>query len=94
MGGVPNALGPSPTLGPFGPSHQWHHKSQVSLRDPPCADGVVGTPQGEVRDNTGSEGIPSLLSNSQDINNQNGVVALDHDTRVQGVLEVTLISLV
>ena len=50
MGGVPNAPGPSPTLGSLGPSHQWHHKSRASLRGPPCAHGVAGTPQGEVRD--------------------------------------------
>ena len=50
MGGIPNAPGPSPTLGSLGPSHQWHHKSRASLRGPPCAHGVAGTPQGEVRD--------------------------------------------
>ena len=50
MGGVPNASGPSPTLGSLGSSHQWRHKSRVSLRGPPCAHGVAGTPQGEVRD--------------------------------------------
>ena len=50
MGGVPNAPGPSPTLGSLGPSHQWRHKSRASLRGPPCAHGVAGTPQGEVRD--------------------------------------------
>ena len=43
-------LGPSPTLGSLGPSHQWRHKSQVSLRGFPCAHGVSGTPHGEVRD--------------------------------------------
>ena len=53
MGGVPNASGPSPTLGSLGPSHQWHHKSRASLRGPPCAHGVAGTPQGEVRDRQG-----------------------------------------
>ena len=53
MGGVPNAPGPSPTLGSLGPSHQWCHKSRASLRGPPCAHGVAGTPQGEVRDNLG-----------------------------------------
>ena len=53
MGGVPNAPGPSPTLGSLGPSHQWRHKSRASLRGPPCAHGVAGTPQGEVRDNNG-----------------------------------------
>jgi hypothetical protein len=26
--------GPSPTLGSLGPSHQWRHKSRVSLRVP------------------------------------------------------------
>jgi hypothetical protein len=46
--------GPSPTLGSLGPSHQWRHKSRVSLRGPPCAHSVAGTPHGEVRDrNTG-----------------------------------------
>ena len=50
MGGVPNASGPSPTLGSLGSSHQWRHKSRVSLRGPPCAHGVASTPQGEVRD--------------------------------------------
>src|ERR1700738_4059554 len=44
--------GPSPTLGSLGPSHQRRHKSRVSLRGPPCAHGVSGTPHGEVRDNT------------------------------------------
>ena len=53
MGGVPNAPGPSPTLGSLGPSHQWRHKSRASLWGPPCAHGVAGTPQGEVRDNHG-----------------------------------------
>src|ERR1700737_2742336 len=42
--------GSSPTLGPLGPSHQRRHKSRVSLRGPPCAHGVSGTPHGEVRD--------------------------------------------
>src|ERR1700738_5119253 len=42
--------GPSPTLGSLGPSHQRRHKSRVSLRGPPCAHGVSGTPYGEVRD--------------------------------------------
>ena len=50
MGGVPNALGHSPTLGSLGPSHQWCHKSQASLRGPPCVHGVVGTSQREVHD--------------------------------------------
>ena len=50
MGGVPNASGPSPTLGSLGPSHQWRHKSRTSLQGLPCAHGVAGTPQGEVRD--------------------------------------------
>ena len=50
MRGVPNAPGPSLTLGLLGPSHQWCHKSRASLRGPPCAHGVAGTPQGEVRD--------------------------------------------
>ena len=42
-------LGPSPILGSLGPSHQWRHKSRLSLREPSCAHGVVGTPHGEVR---------------------------------------------
>jgi hypothetical protein len=42
--------GPSPTLGPLGPSHLWRHKSRVSLRCPRRAHGVAGTPLGEVRD--------------------------------------------
>src|SRR6202048_463075 len=46
--------GPSPTLGSLGPSHQRRHKSRVSLRGPPCAHGVSGTPHGEVRDSLGS----------------------------------------
>ena len=50
MRGVPNAPAPSLTLGLLGPSHQWCHKSRASLRGPPCAHGVAGTPQGEVRD--------------------------------------------
>ena len=43
-------LGPSPTLESLGPSHQWRHKSGVSLRGPPCAHGVLGTPHGAVCD--------------------------------------------
>ena len=43
--------GPSPTLESFGPSHQQCHKSQVSLRGPSCAHGILGTPHGEVHDN-------------------------------------------
>jgi hypothetical protein len=39
---------PSPTLGSLDPSHQWRHKSRVSLRGPPCVHGVGGTPYGEV----------------------------------------------
>jgi hypothetical protein len=42
--------GPSLTLGSFGPSHHRRHKSQVSLRDPPCAHCIMGIPYGEVRD--------------------------------------------
>ena len=40
--------GPSSTLGALGPSHQRRHKSRVSLRGPPCAQGVADTPHGEV----------------------------------------------
>ena len=58
MRGVPNAPGPSLTLGLLGPSHQWCHKSWASLRGPPCAHGVAGTPQGEVRDNLGHRERP------------------------------------
>ena len=61
MGGVPNALGPSPTLGSLGPSHQWRHKSRASLRSPPCAHGVAGFPKGEVRDIVELEGSISEL---------------------------------
>jgi hypothetical protein len=42
--------GPSSTVGSLGPSHQWRHKSQVSLRGLSCAHGVGGTPHGEVCD--------------------------------------------
>jgi hypothetical protein len=42
--------GPSPTLGSLGHSHHRRHKSQVSLRGPPCAHGVSGIHFGEVRD--------------------------------------------
>ena len=49
MRGVPNAPRPSPTLASLGPSHQWCHKSRASLQGPPCAQGVAGTPQREVR---------------------------------------------
>ena len=42
--------GPSPTLGSLGPSHEQRHKSRVSLRSPPCAHDVSGTPLGEVHD--------------------------------------------
>jgi hypothetical protein len=41
--------GASPTLGSLGPSHHRRHKSQVSLRGPPCAHGVSSIPYGEVR---------------------------------------------
>src|ERR1700737_3396911 len=53
--------GPSPTLGSLGLSHQWRHKSRVSLRGPPCAHGVLGTPYGEVRDTPTS----TLIKNSR-----------------------------
>ena len=49
MGGIPNALGPSPILGSLGPSHQWRHKSRASLQGPPCDHGVAGSLQEEVR---------------------------------------------
>ena len=42
--------GSSTTLGPLGFRHQWRHKSRASLRGPPCAHGVAGTPHREVRD--------------------------------------------
>ena len=41
--------GPLLTLGLLGPSHQRHYKSRVSLRGPPCAHSVFGTPHEEVR---------------------------------------------
>jgi hypothetical protein len=44
-------LGPLSTLGSFGPFHQRHHKSRVSLRGLPCALGVLGTNHGEVDNN-------------------------------------------
>ena len=44
--------GSSPTLGSFGPFHQRHHKSRVSLQGPPCAHGVADTPHEEERDNS------------------------------------------
>ena len=40
--------GPSPTLGSLGPSHQWHHKSRLSLPGLPCAQDVSSTHE-EVR---------------------------------------------
>ena len=52
--------GPSPTLGSFGPSHQWRHKSWVSLQGPLCARGVSGTPHNEVLNTT-----PHLQTTSQ-----------------------------
>ena len=42
--------GPSPILGSLGPPHQRRHKSHVSLRGPPGAHSVAGTPHEEVRD--------------------------------------------
>ena len=52
MGGVPNARGPHPHWDHLGPiTNGAMHKSWVSLRDPPCAHVVFGTPHGEVRDN-------------------------------------------
>src|ERR1700738_3947786 len=53
--------GPSPTLGSLGPSHQWRHKSRVSLRGALCAHGVSGTPHGEVR-NTAPENLLNLFT--------------------------------
>ena len=47
-----HALGPSPTQGLLGPSHQWRHKSRASLRDPRCAHGVADTSQEVVHDNS------------------------------------------
>jgi hypothetical protein len=35
---------PSPTLGSLGPSHHRRHKSQASLRGPPCAHDVSDIP--------------------------------------------------
>ena len=64
MGGVTNALGPSPTLGSLGPSHEWRHKSWASLWGPPCAHGIAGTPQREVRDTVYYPDAPTL---SQDV---------------------------
>ena len=40
----------SSTLGSLGPHHQWRHKSRVSLKGPPSAHDVSGTPFGELRD--------------------------------------------
>ena len=37
------------------PSHQWHHKFQVSLWCITCAHGVVGSSQGEVHLNVTSD---------------------------------------
>lgn len=42
--------GSSPTLGPLRFPSPWHPKARASLRCPPWALGVAGTPQGEVRD--------------------------------------------
>jgi hypothetical protein len=42
--------GPSPRLGPLGPSHHRRHKSRVSLQYPPCAHGILDIPFGEVHD--------------------------------------------
>ena len=44
-------LGPLFILWSLGPSHLWRTKSQVSLRDSPCAHDVVGTPYAHVRYN-------------------------------------------
>ena len=43
----------TPIVGSLGPSHQWRHKSQVSLRGLPCTHGVLGSPHGEVREISG-----------------------------------------
>ena len=75
MRGVPNASGPSLTLGLLGPSHQWCDKSRASLRSPPCAHGVVGTPQGEVRDNL-QQGIYTILG-SMPVSHSIGIGSLD-----------------
>ena len=71
MGGVPNAPGPSPTLGSLGPSHQWRHKSRASLRGPPCAHGVAGTPEGEVRDTLAfNQKLEAYVANTGDVVNK------------------------
>ena len=46
-------LGPSPTLGSLGPSHQWRHKSRMLLQGSPCVHDVSGTPNREVCDKIG-----------------------------------------
>ena len=55
-------LGPSPTLGSLGPSHQQRLKSRVSLRGPPCAHGISGTPHGEVHDSNGGDCVCTTAS--------------------------------
>ena len=52
VGGISNCLGPSFTLWSFGPSHRRQHNTQVSLRGPLCAHGVLGIAYGEIRDIT------------------------------------------
>ena len=49
---IPNARGRK-TIGSLGPSYQRHHESWVSLWDPLCAHGILGTPHGEVHDTYG-----------------------------------------
>ena len=57
----------SPTLGSLGPSHQWRHKSWVSLRGPPCAHDVLSTPHGEVRDCQYDEYFSNLGNDRQNL---------------------------
>ena len=54
-------LGALPLIGSLGPSCQWHHKFRMSLWGPLCANGVLGTPHGEVRDTLNGVGQQQRL---------------------------------
>ena len=71
-------LGPLPTLGSLRPSHQQRHKSRVSLRGPPCAHGILGTPHGEVRDKISPN--PWFSWSLFNVSNQTGALSLNFFT--------------
>ena len=74
--------GPSPTLGSVGPLHQRSHKSQVLFRRFPCAQGILGTFNGEVRESK------SCLFHGQTIKNWLCGTKPNHICATNGMLKV------